>query len=96
VVTAVPEARTPSPPCLRGARWAAAGAVIQIIADALLAIAFCNEVVRVPMFATGIPRKKSFPYFVSNADTASKSKLLYCSTALSLEKGIDDCATVHK
>ncbi|XP_049873849.1 uncharacterized protein LOC126372224 isoform X3 [Pectinophora gossypiella] len=55
VVTAMPEASTPAPPCVRGARWAAVGAVVQVIADALIAVAFCNEAIRVPMFATGIP-----------------------------------------
>ncbi|XP_075977876.1 torn and diminished rhabdomeres [Anticarsia gemmatalis] len=55
VVTSVPESSAPSPPCVRGARWSAAGAVLQVIADALIAVAFCNEAIRLPMFATGIP-----------------------------------------
>ncbi|KAJ0176658.1 hypothetical protein K1T71_007837 [Dendrolimus kikuchii] len=55
VVTSLPEASAPSPPRVRGARWSASGAVIQVIADALLAVAFCNEHIRLPMFATGIP-----------------------------------------
>ncbi|XP_060803169.1 cationic amino acid transporter 3 isoform X3 [Amyelois transitella] len=55
VVTAPPEAKTPAPPCVRGARWAAAGAAVQVLADAILAVAFCNETIRAYMFATGIP-----------------------------------------
>lgn len=56
VVTSIPEASVPSPPCVRGARWAAVGAVTQVVADAFVATAFCNEAIRVPMFASGIPR----------------------------------------
>ncbi|CAH0585760.1 unnamed protein product [Chrysodeixis includens] len=55
VVTSVPESTAPSPPSVRGARWAAAGSFIQLVADALIAVAFCNETLRLPMFATGIP-----------------------------------------
>ncbi|CAH2048605.1 unnamed protein product, partial [Iphiclides podalirius] len=55
VVTAVPEANTPAPPCIRGARWSAAGAIVQVVANAFLAVAFCNEALRLPMFLTGIP-----------------------------------------
>lgn len=55
VVTSIPEPSAPSPPCVRGARLSAVGAVIQVIADAFIAVAFCNETIRVPMFATGIP-----------------------------------------
>ncbi|CAH0398376.1 unnamed protein product [Chilo suppressalis] len=55
VVTATPEASTPSPPSVRGARWAAAGALIQVIANILIAVAFCIDTIKVPMFATGIP-----------------------------------------
>ncbi|XP_028171252.1 uncharacterized protein LOC114360683 isoform X2 [Ostrinia furnacalis] len=55
VVTAVPEASMPTPPSVRGARWSAVGAVVQVLADAFIATAFCNEAIRVPMFATGIP-----------------------------------------
>lgn len=57
VVTSVPESSAPSPPYVRGARWAAVGALVQLVADALIAVAFCNEAIRLPMFATGIPRK---------------------------------------
>ncbi|CAG9786708.1 unnamed protein product [Diatraea saccharalis] len=55
VVTATPESSTPSPPSVRGARWAATGAIVQVTANILIAIAFCNDAIRVPMFATGIP-----------------------------------------
>ncbi|XP_013165156.1 PREDICTED: uncharacterized protein LOC106116002 isoform X1 [Papilio xuthus] len=55
VVTAIPEASSPPPPCIRGARWAAAGAAVQVLANAFLATAFCNEALRLPMFLTGIP-----------------------------------------
>ncbi|KAI5644289.1 hypothetical protein NE865_03658 [Phthorimaea operculella] len=55
VVTAMPEASAPAPPCVRGSRWAAVGAVIQVTADALIAVAFCIEHIRVPMLATGVP-----------------------------------------
>lgn len=55
VVTSIPEASTPSPPRVRGARWSAVGASAQVIADGLLAAAFCNEHIRVPMFSVGIP-----------------------------------------
>ncbi|XP_068633616.1 high affinity cationic amino acid transporter 1 [Battus philenor] len=55
VVTAIPEANTPAPPCVSGARWAAAGAVIQVVANGMIAVAFCNEALRLPMFLTGIP-----------------------------------------
>ncbi|CAH0691821.1 unnamed protein product [Spodoptera exigua] len=55
VVTSVPESSTPSPPCVRGSRWSAAGAVVQLVADAIIAVAFCNETIRLPMFAIGIP-----------------------------------------
>ncbi|XP_072949178.1 uncharacterized protein tadr [Epargyreus clarus] len=55
VVTAIPEASAPAPPCVRGARSAAAGAAVQIAANALLAVAFCNEAIRVYMLVTGIP-----------------------------------------
>lgn len=58
MVTSTPEASAPSPPSVRGSRWAAAGAIIQVIADILIAAAFCNEAIRVPMFATAIPRKE--------------------------------------
>lgn len=56
-MTATPEASAPIPPCVRGARWSAIGAVAQILGDAFIAVAFCKETLRVPMFATGIPRK---------------------------------------
>ncbi|XP_026327416.1 uncharacterized protein LOC113235744 [Hyposmocoma kahamanoa] len=55
VVTARPEASAPIPPCVRGARWSAAGAATQLLADALIAVAFCKETLRVPLFATCIP-----------------------------------------
>lgn len=55
VVTSIPEASAPSPPCVRGARWAAVGAVVQIIADTMIAVAFFSENMRIPMSATGIP-----------------------------------------
>ncbi|KAG6443731.1 uncharacterized protein LOC115456082 [Manduca sexta] len=55
VVTSIPEASAPSPPCVRGARWSAAGALIQVLADAFIAAAFFNEHIRLPMFVTGIP-----------------------------------------
>ncbi|XP_012551049.1 uncharacterized protein LOC114252688 [Bombyx mandarina] len=55
VVTSIPEASAPSPPCARGARWSAAGALIQIVADAFLAAGFCSQDIRLPMFATGLP-----------------------------------------
>ncbi|XP_045772867.1 uncharacterized protein LOC123872575 isoform X2 [Maniola jurtina] len=55
VVTAIPVASLPTPPCMRGARWSAVGAVFQVLADAFIAVAFCKETLRVPMFATGIP-----------------------------------------
>ncbi|XP_022813916.1 uncharacterized protein LOC111347795 [Spodoptera litura] len=55
VVTSVPESSTPSPPCVRGSRWSAAGAGVQLVADAIIAVAFCNETIRLPMFAIGIP-----------------------------------------
>ncbi|XP_045448259.1 uncharacterized protein LOC123656637 [Melitaea cinxia] len=54
VVTAIPEANLPIPPSMRGARWSAVGALIQILADAFIAVAFCDEAVRVPMIITGI------------------------------------------
>lgn len=57
MVTAIPEANLPVPPCMRGARWSAVGALIQILADAFIAVAFCDEAVRVPMFTTGILRQ---------------------------------------
>ncbi|XP_052741360.1 uncharacterized protein LOC112044469 [Bicyclus anynana] len=55
VVTAIPVASLPTPPSLSGARWSAVGAMVQIFADAFIAYGFCNEDLRVPMFATGIP-----------------------------------------
>ncbi|CAH2232845.1 jg16606 [Pararge aegeria aegeria] len=55
VVTAIPVASLPTPPCMRGARWSAVGAFVQIFANACIAVAFCNETLRVPMFSTGIP-----------------------------------------
>ncbi|KAL4713971.1 hypothetical protein ACJJTC_005602 [Scirpophaga incertulas] len=55
VVTAIPESSAPIPPCVRGARWAAAGAVMQVVADGLIAAAFYNDTIRVTMFAAGIP-----------------------------------------
>lgn len=56
-MTATPEASAPIPPCVRGARWSAVGAGAQIVADAFIAVAFCKETLRVPMFATGLPCK---------------------------------------
>ncbi|XP_063364236.1 uncharacterized protein LOC134652931 [Cydia amplana] len=55
VVTSLPEASAPIPPCVRGARWSAVGAIVQVIAAALIAVAFCNEHIRLPMFTAGIP-----------------------------------------
>ncbi|CAG4982975.1 unnamed protein product [Parnassius apollo] len=55
VVTAIPEASTPAPPSIRGARWSAAGAIVQVVANGFIAVAFCNEALRLPMFLTGIP-----------------------------------------
>lgn len=57
VVTATPEASVPIPPSVRGYRFAAIGATVQVVADALIAAAFCSEKIRVPMFAVGIPCK---------------------------------------
>ncbi|XP_031766172.1 uncharacterized protein LOC113520667 isoform X1 [Galleria mellonella] len=55
VITATPEASTPSPPSVRGAQWSGAGAAAQLVADAFIAVAFFNETIRIYMFATGIP-----------------------------------------
>ncbi|CAK1580232.1 unnamed protein product [Parnassius mnemosyne] len=55
VVTAIPEASTPAPPSIRGARWSAAGAIVQVVATGFIAVAFCNDALRLPMFLTGIP-----------------------------------------
>ncbi|XP_050351230.1 uncharacterized protein LOC126773992 [Nymphalis io] len=54
VVTAIPEANLPTPPCMRGARWSAIGALIQVLANAFIAVAFCDEAVRLPMLITGV------------------------------------------
>lgn len=56
-MTATPEASAPIPPSVRGARWSAVGTGAQLVADAFIAVAFCKETLRVPMFATGIPCK---------------------------------------
>ncbi|CAG9561968.1 unnamed protein product [Danaus chrysippus] len=55
VVTAIPEATVPTPPCIRGAKWSAVGAAVQVISDALIAIGSCKENLRIPMFAIGVP-----------------------------------------
>ncbi|KAM3965399.1 torn and diminished rhabdomeres [Aphomia sociella] len=55
VITATPEATTPSPPSVRGAKWSGAGAVVLLMADTFIAVAFFNETIRIYMFATGIP-----------------------------------------
>ncbi|KAG7308683.1 hypothetical protein JYU34_005905 [Plutella xylostella] len=55
VVTATPEANAPKPPSVRGSRIATAGAILQLIAGALIAVAFCVEKIRIPMFGAGIP-----------------------------------------
>ncbi|XP_061383804.1 uncharacterized protein LOC116770190 [Danaus plexippus] len=55
VVTAIPEATVPTPPCVRGAKWSAVGAAIQVTSDALIAIGSCKDNLRLPMFAIGVP-----------------------------------------
>ncbi|XP_059048525.1 uncharacterized protein LOC131843793 [Achroia grisella] len=55
VITATPEASTPSSPSVRGAQWSGAGAAIQLVANAFIAVAFFNETIRIYMFGTGIP-----------------------------------------
>ncbi|OWR52232.1 hypothetical protein KGM_211255 [Danaus plexippus plexippus] len=55
VVTAIPEATVPTPPCVRGAKWSAVGAAIQVTSDALIAIGSCKDNLRIPMFAIGVP-----------------------------------------
>ncbi|XP_041979631.1 uncharacterized protein LOC121733439 [Aricia agestis] len=55
VVTAIPEANAPILPCVKGARWSAVGALIQVLADAFIAAGFCKDELRMPMFSVGIP-----------------------------------------
>ncbi|GBP93731.1 hypothetical protein EVAR_84682_1 [Eumeta japonica] len=54
VVTATPEANIAAPPCLRGARLATCGASMQLLADALIAAAFYNSLVRETLLPIGI------------------------------------------
>ncbi|XP_045498578.1 uncharacterized protein LOC123696457 isoform X2 [Colias croceus] len=55
VVTSIPESSIPAPPSVHGVRWAVIGAVVQLIADGFIAVAFCSEKFRTPMFSAGIP-----------------------------------------
>ncbi|XP_053609860.1 uncharacterized protein tadr isoform X2 [Plodia interpunctella] len=55
VVTAPPEAKAPALPSVRGCRWSAAGVAVQLVAGVLIAVALCNDDIKVYLFSTGIP-----------------------------------------